>query len=133
MLSSLYIANNQLYAADSILNHTINFMLNKSLSSKLFYSLYTAYGGLNIQLKNYNLANKYLGKTIDIHSGGQDLIFPHHENEIAQAKAHDGNKIANYWMHNGFVNFGEEKIKLSSEVLRDLSHNRLRSRRKAPV
>lgn len=64
LLSSIYIANNQLYAADSILNHAINFMLNKSLSSKLIYSLYTAYGGLNIQLSNYNIASKYLEKAV---------------------------------------------------------------------
>lgn len=50
---------------------------------------------------------------IDIHGGGFDLKFPHHENEIAQAKAHDHNKIANVWMHNGFVNFGEEKMSKS--------------------
>ncbi|MCQ3035067.1 MAG: cysteine--tRNA ligase [Bacilli bacterium] len=50
---------------------------------------------------------------IDIHGGGFDLKFPHHENEIAQAKAHNQNKIANIWMHNGFVNFGDEKMSKS--------------------
>ena len=50
---------------------------------------------------------------IDIHGGGFDLKFPHHENEIAQAKAHDRNKLANIWMHNGFVNFGDEKMSKS--------------------
>lgn len=50
---------------------------------------------------------------IDIHGGGFDLKFPHHENEIAQAKAHDHNKIANVWMHNGFVTFGNEKMSKS--------------------
>lgn len=50
---------------------------------------------------------------IDIHGGGFDLKFPHHENEIAQAKAHDHNKLANIWMHNGFVNFGDEKMSKS--------------------
>ena len=50
---------------------------------------------------------------IDIHGGGFDLKFPHHENEIAQAKAHDHNKLANIWMHNGFVNFGNEKMSKS--------------------
>ena len=50
---------------------------------------------------------------IDIHGGGYDLKFPHHENEIAQAEAMHHNKIAKYWMHNGFVNFGEEKMSKS--------------------
>ncbi len=50
---------------------------------------------------------------IDIHGGGFDLKFPHHENEIAQSKAHNGNLIANYWMHNGFINFGEDKMSKS--------------------
>ncbi|HNY75014.1 MAG TPA: cysteine--tRNA ligase, partial [Bacilli bacterium] len=47
---------------------------------------------------------------IDIHGGGFDLKFPHHENEIAQSKAHNNNSIATYWMHNGFINFGEDKM-----------------------
>ncbi|MDD4303016.1 MAG: cysteine--tRNA ligase [Bacilli bacterium] len=50
---------------------------------------------------------------IDIHGGGFDLKFPHHENEIAQSKAHNNNSIANYWMHNGFINFGEDKMSKS--------------------
>ena len=50
---------------------------------------------------------------IDIHGGGYDLKFPHHENEIAQAEAMHGNKIANYWMHNAFVNFGDTKMSKS--------------------
>ena len=50
---------------------------------------------------------------IDIHGGGYDLKFPHHENEIAQAEAMHGNKIANYWLHNAFINFGNEKMSKS--------------------
>jgi len=50
---------------------------------------------------------------IDIDGGGFDLKFPHHENEIAQSKAHNNNSIANYWMHNGFINFGEDKMSKS--------------------
>ena len=50
---------------------------------------------------------------IDIHGGGYDLKFPHHENEIAQSEATHGNKIANYWMHNAFINFGNEKMSKS--------------------
>ena len=59
------------------------------------------------------MINSIFGGKIDIHGGGFDLKFPHHENEIAQAKAHDHNKIANIWMHNGFVNFGNEKMSKS--------------------
>jgi cysteinyl-tRNA synthetase len=50
---------------------------------------------------------------IDIHGGGFDLKFPHHENEMAQAKAHNANKLARYWVHNGFINIGEEKMSKS--------------------
>lgn len=59
------------------------------------------------------MINSIFGGKIDIHGGGFDLKFPHHENEIAQAKAHDHSKIANVWMHNGFVNFGNEKMSKS--------------------
>ena len=60
------------------------------------------------------MAEKHLGKTIDIHAGGQDLIFPHHENEIAQSCcAHDGKPMANVWMHNGFINIDGEKMSKS--------------------
>ena len=59
------------------------------------------------------MANKYLGKTIDIHSGGKDLIFPHHENEIAQSEAANGEPFANYWLHNGFINVNNEKMSKS--------------------
>jgi cysteinyl-tRNA synthetase len=56
---------------------------------------------------------KYLGKTFDIHGGGQDLIFPHHENEIAQSEAYSGKKFANFWIHNGMVTLNEEKMSKS--------------------
>lgn len=59
------------------------------------------------------MINSIFGGKIDIHGGGFDLKFPHHENEIAQSKAHDHSKIANIWMHNGFVNFGNEKMSKS--------------------
>ena len=54
-----------------------------------------------------------LGKTFDIHGGGADLQFPHHENEIAQSEGANGQKLANYWMHNGFVNIDNEKMSKS--------------------
>lgn len=56
------------------------------------------------------MVNKFLGETIDIHSGGQDLIFPHHENEIAQSEAANGKPFARYWMHNGYINVNNEKM-----------------------
>ena len=59
------------------------------------------------------MATKHLGETIDIHGGGQDLTFPHHENEIAQSEAKTGKTFANYWMHNGYVTIGEEEEKMS--------------------
>lgn len=59
------------------------------------------------------MVNKYLGETIDIHSGGQDLIFPHHENEIAQSEAANGKPFAHYWMHNGYINVNNEKMSKS--------------------
>lgn len=59
------------------------------------------------------MANKYLGATIDIHSGGQDLIFPHHENEIAQSECANGCCFANYWVHNGYININNQKMSKS--------------------
>ncbi|REJ07046.1 cysteine--tRNA ligase [Halobacillus trueperi] len=59
------------------------------------------------------MAKKYLGETIDIHAGGQDLTFPHHENEIAQSEAHNGESFARYWMHNGYINIDNEKMSKS--------------------
>ncbi len=59
------------------------------------------------------MSQKYLGKTFDIHGGGADLIFPHHENEIAQSEAANGKLLAHYWMHNGLVNLGKEKMSKS--------------------
>ena len=59
------------------------------------------------------MARKHLGKTIDIHAGGADLVFPHHENEIAQSECANGVKFANYWLHNGFVTINKEKMSKS--------------------
>ena len=60
------------------------------------------------------MSRKYLGDTIDIHAGGEDLIFPHHENEIAQSEAANGVPFANYWMHNGFLNIDHQKMSKSA-------------------
>ncbi|MCA1066429.1 cysteine--tRNA ligase [Rossellomorea sp. AcN35-11] len=59
------------------------------------------------------MAKRYLGDTIDIHAGGQDLTFPHHENEIAQSEALTGKPFAKYWMHNGYINIDNEKMSKS--------------------
>ena len=59
------------------------------------------------------MSNRYLGKTIDIHCGGSDLAFPHHENEIAQSEAANGCKFVNYWLHNGFINIDNKKMSKS--------------------
>ena len=59
------------------------------------------------------MSNKYLGETIDIHGGGQDLEFPHHENEIAQTEAYTGKKFSNYWMHNAYITIDNEKMSKS--------------------
>lgn len=60
------------------------------------------------------MSRKYLGEQIDIHAGGEDLIFPHHENEIAQSEAANGKDFAKYWMHNGFLNIEHKKMSKSS-------------------
>jgi len=69
------------------------------------------------------MSKKYLGKTIDIHAGGEDLQFPHHENEIAQSEACNGQCFANYWMHNGYINIDGVKMSKSLgnfKTVRDL-------------
>lgn len=60
------------------------------------------------------MAKKYLGETIDIHAGGEDLIFPHHENEIAQSECCNGKTFARYWLHNGFITVDNEKMSKSA-------------------
>ena len=59
------------------------------------------------------MSMKYLGETFDIHCGGKDLLFPHHENEIAQSEGATGKKYVNYWMHNGFINVDNQKMSKS--------------------
>ncbi|MCL2699679.1 MAG: cysteine--tRNA ligase, partial [Defluviitaleaceae bacterium] len=69
------------------------------------------------------MAKRYLGDEIDIHAGGEDLIFPHHENEIAQSEAANGVNFARYWLHNGFINVDNQKMSKSKGnffLLRDI-------------
>ena len=76
------------------------------------------------------MVRKYLGETIDIHGGGQDLTFPHHECEIAQTEAVTGHPMANYWMHNAFLNIDNEKMSKSlgnGILIRDLVNKSNRS------
>jgi cysteinyl-tRNA synthetase len=79
------------------------------------------------------MSKKYLGDTFDIHGGGMDLIFPHHENEIAQAECASGKEFARYWIHNGFVNIDKEKMSKSlknfltiRDVLKDYHYEVIR-------
>ncbi|AWH75785.1 cysteine--tRNA ligase [Clostridioides difficile] len=70
------------------------------------------------------MSKRYLGETIDIHAGGQDLTFPHHENEIAQSEARSGKTFSKYWMHNGYININDEKMSKSKGnffTVRDIS------------
>lgn len=59
------------------------------------------------------MSTKYLGETLDIHAGGQDLVFPHHENEVAQSEAYSGKKYVSYWMHNAYLNIDNKKMSKS--------------------
>ncbi|MDO5707125.1 MAG: cysteine--tRNA ligase [Andreesenia angusta] len=59
------------------------------------------------------MSQRYLGETLDIHAGGADLQFPHHENEIAQSESYTGKKFANYWLHNAMININDEKMSKS--------------------
>ena len=70
------------------------------------------------------MSKKYLGEEIDIHAGGEDLVFPHHENEIAQSEAANGKTFAHYWMHNAFLNIDNHKMSKSAGnffTVRDIS------------
>lgn len=72
------------------------------------------------------MSKKYLGEQIDIHGGGEDLIFPHHENEIAQSESASGKSFANYWMHNAFLNIDNKKMSKSLgnfRTVRDIAKN----------
>lgn len=91
----------------------LDFALWKS-DEKFGYSSPWGVGRPGWHIECSAMSRKFLGKTIDIHAGGADLIFPHHENEIAQSECANGCKFVNYWMHNGFVTINKEKMSKST-------------------
>lgn len=91
----------------------LDFALWKSEQEGQFWKSPWGYGRPGWHIECSALALKYLGPQIDIHAGGLDLIFPHHENEIAQTEALTGKQFADYWMHNGFVQINQEKMSKS--------------------
>ena len=90
-----------------------DFALWKGNKKKLFWNSKWGYGRPGWHIECSALSRKELGKTLDIHGGGADLIFPHHENEIAQSEACNGTTFANYWIHNAHVNVDKEKMSKS--------------------
>ncbi len=91
----------------------LDFALWKSEPDGEFFKSPWGYGRPGWHIECSVMAAKHLGKTLDIHAGGQDLIFPHHENEIAQSEALFGVPFSNFWMHNGFVQINKEKMSKS--------------------
>ena len=95
----------------------LDFALWKSAKpGEIFWSAPWGQGRPGWHIECSVMATKHLGETIDIHGGGQDLEFPHHENEIAQSEAKTGKKFANYWMHNGYVTIGDDDEKMSKSL-----------------
>ncbi len=113
---------------DETKKHPLDFALwkfTKEQESEIFDGWNSPWGkgrpGWHIECSVMSM--KYLGETIDIHGGGADLIFPHHENEIAQSEALTGKNFVNYWVHNGFVTINKQKMSKSLKnifTLKDL-------------
>ncbi|MFA6262898.1 MAG: cysteine--tRNA ligase [Candidatus Babeliales bacterium] len=93
--------------------HPADFALWKGNKENLFWQSPWGYGRPGWHIECSVMANKYLGTTIDIHGGGMDLIFPHHENELAQSAALHDAPLAHTWLHNAFVNINKEKMSKS--------------------
>ncbi|MFP4482033.1 MAG: cysteine--tRNA ligase [Thermovirgaceae bacterium] len=94
--------------------HPLDFILWKSQKAgEPFWDSPWGKGRPGWHIECSAMAMKYLGETIDIHSGGSDLVFPHHENEIAQAEAATGRPFVRYWIHNGYLMINEEKMSKS--------------------
>ena len=91
-----------------------DFALWKADDSATFWESPWGNGRLGWHIECSVLSKKYLGDTIDIHGGGMDLIFPHHENERAQSEALTNVRFVNYWVHNAFVNINNEKMSKST-------------------
>lgn len=92
----------------------LDFVLWKSAKTgEISWESPWGYGRPGWHIECSAMAKKYLGDTIDIHAGGQDLTFPHHENEIAQSEALNEKPFATYWMHNGYININNEKMSKS--------------------
>lgn len=112
---------------DQIKKHATDFVLWKAKKeNEPFYSSPWGDGRPGWHIECSAMIKKYLGSTIDIHGGGMDLIFPHHENEIAQSYCSNKAPLSNYFMHNGFVNINDEKMSKSSGnffLIRDIAKN----------
>lgn len=93
--------------------HPADFVLWKGNNENLFWQSPWGYGRPGWHIECSVMAQKYLGDTLDIHGGGMDLIFPHHENEVAQSGAHNLQPLAKYWVHNAFININKEKMSKS--------------------
>ena len=91
----------------------LDFALWKGEKEGTFWKSPWGYGRPGWHIECSVMANKYLGEHIDIHAGGMDLIFPHHENEIAQSESLFGPNFANYWIHNAFVQIDKQKMSKS--------------------
>lgn len=91
----------------------LDFALWKSEKEGTFWQSPWSYGRPGWHIECSALAHKFLGEHIDIHGGGMDLVFPHHENEIAQSESLFGTPFAKYWVHNGFVTLDKEKMSKS--------------------
>ena len=90
-----------------------DFVLWKGNDQQMFWKTPWGYGRPGWHIECSVMAQDYLGETIDIHGGGMDLIFPHHENEIAQSESLHKKPFAKYWMHNAFINVNKEKMSKS--------------------
>lgn len=91
----------------------LDFALWKSCEAGKFWESPWGWGRPGWHIECSVLANKFLGEQIDIHGGGMDLIFPHHENEVAQSEAHNKKEFVKYWVHNAFVVINKEKMSKS--------------------
>ena len=91
----------------------LDFVLWKGTEPGTFWESPWGYGRPGWHIECSVLGNKFLGEQLDIHGGGMDLIFPHHENEIAQSEVHNKKKFVNYWVHNAFVRIDKEKMSKS--------------------